>query len=132
MGTTVILSDGDIVFQPRTVQHAGLWDAVEGQVLITVHKEQMLDEVQRRFPSQHYVMIHDKPQILAAMNNVLADRLTTVFVRQGHYAAEAAQSQIQPAPDLIVERIGELCDFSRGAFQPSKLSASRVSCQEIP
>ena len=92
----------------------------------------MLDEVQRRFPSRHFVMIDDKPQILAAMKNVLTERLRTVFVRQGHYAAESAHIQIRLAPDLIVERIGELCDFSRTAFLPSKLSATRASDQEVP
>ena len=85
-GPTVILSDGDVVFQPRKVQRSGLWDAVEGRVLIYIHKEQMLDDVERRYPARHYVMVDDKLRILAAMKTILGDRLTTVFPRQGHYA----------------------------------------------
>jgi FMN phosphatase YigB (HAD superfamily) len=116
MGSTVILSDGDIVFQPRKIKCAGLWDAVEARVLVYLHKEQMIAEVQRRFPAEHYVMIDDKRQLLAAMKRVLVDRLTTVFVRQGHYAAEPAHIPIQPTPDLTVERIGDLCDFPLVGF----------------
>ena len=116
MGSTVILSDGDIVFQPRKIQCAGLWDAVEGRVLVYQHKEQKLDDVQVRFPARHYVMIDDKPQLLAAMKSVLVDRLTTVFVQQGHYAVESAHIPIRPAPDLTIERIGDLCDFSLAGF----------------
>ena len=116
LGSTVILSDGDIVFQPRKIHCAGLWDAVEARVLVYVHKERMPDEVQRRFPARHYVMIDDKPQLLAAMKRVLAGRLTTVHVRQGHYAADSVHIPIQPAPDVTVERIGDLCDFSLAGF----------------
>jgi FMN phosphatase YigB (HAD superfamily) len=116
MGSTVILSDGDIVFQPRKIKCAGLWDAVEARVLVYPHKERMLDEVQRRFPARHYVMIDDKPQLLAAMKSVLVDRLTTVFVRQGHYAAESARISIGPAPDATIDRIGDLCDFLLAGF----------------
>ncbi|HMC18413.1 MAG TPA: HAD family hydrolase, partial [Gemmatimonadales bacterium] len=84
LGTTIILSDGDVVFQPRKVQRAGLWDAVGGRVLIYLHKELMLDAIERRFPADHYVMIDDKLRILAAMKRTWRERLTTVFVRQGH------------------------------------------------
>ena len=116
LGSTVILSDGDIVFQPRKIKRACLWDAVAGRVLVYVHKDKMLDDVQRRFHARHYVMIDDKPQLLAAMKRALAERLTTVFVRQGHYAAESVRVATLPAPDLTVERIGDLCEFSLADF----------------
>jgi FMN phosphatase YigB (HAD superfamily) len=111
-GPTVILSDGDVVFQPRKVQRSGLWDAVEGRVLIYLHKEQMLDDVQRRYPARHYVMVDDKLRILAAMNQVLRDRLTTVFPRQGHYALDPRNLSAYPAADLTIDRIGDLLQAS--------------------
>ena len=115
LGTPVVLSDGDVVFQPRKVQHSGIWDAVHGRVLIYLHKEVMLDAVQRRFPARHYVMVDDKPQLLAAMKQVMAARLTTVFVRQGHYAKQAGATDTSPPPDVTIERIGELaaCDLQQ-------------------
>ena len=109
-GPTVILSDGDVVFQPRKVRRSGLWDAVGGRVLIYIHKEQMLDTVQRQYPARHYVMVDDKLRILAAMKQVMQDRLTTVFPRQGHYALDPAVLAAYPAADLGVERIGDLLD----------------------
>lgn len=111
LGMPVVLSDGDVVFQPRKVQHSGIWDAVHGRVLIYLHKEVMLDAVQRRFPARHYVMVDDKPQLLAAMKRVMGARLTTVFVRQGHYGLEAEVGTITPPPDITIERIGELVGF---------------------
>ena len=118
-GPTVILSDGDVVFQPRKVQRSGLWDAVAGRVLIYVHKEQMLGAVQRDHPARHYVMVDDKLRILAAMKDVMQDRLTTVFPRQGHYALDSAAIAAYPAADLGVERIGDLLDADiRGLFPP--------------
>jgi FMN phosphatase YigB (HAD superfamily) len=116
IGTPVILSDGDIVFQPRKIHHSGLWDAVDGRVLIYVHKERMLDAMQRRFPAKRYVMVDDKPQLLAAMKRVLGNRLTTVFVRQGHYAAESASIAIDPAPDKIIQHIGDLRKLAKSDF----------------
>ncbi len=110
-GLTVILSDGDAVFQPRKVQRSGLWDAVEGRVLIYIHKEQMLDDVERRFPARHYVMVDDKLRILAAMKQVWRQRLTTVFPQQGHYALDPHTSSTYPPADLKIERIGDLCDI---------------------
>ena len=83
---TVILSDGDVVFQPRKVQCSGLWEAVEGRVLIYIHKEQMLDDVERIYPAHHYVMVDDKLRILSTMKRIWGERLTTVLPRQGHYA----------------------------------------------
>ena len=110
-GPVVILSDGDVVFQPRKVERSGLWEAVEGEVLIYIHKEQMLDDVERRYPARRYVMVDDKLRILSAMKKVWGDRLTTVFVRQGHYAREREHLDGFPAADVTVEAIGELVDF---------------------
>ena len=106
-GPTVILSDGDVVFQPRKVDRSGIWDAVQTRVLIYVHKERELDDVERRYPARHYVLIDDKVRILAAVKKVWGNRLTTVFPRQGHYAIDPDISKY-PAPDITVERIAEL------------------------
>ncbi len=113
-GETVILSDGDVVFQPRKVQRSGLWEAVEGRVLIYIHKEMMLNEVERLYPARHYVMVDDKLRILAAMKKVWGKRLTTVWPRQGHYALDPQFVDQYPPADLTIERIGDLvgCDFS--------------------
>jgi FMN phosphatase YigB (HAD superfamily) len=110
-GPTVILSDGDVVFQPRKVQRSGIWEAVEGRVLIYIHKEQMLDAVRQRYPASRYVMVDDKLRILAAMKNVWGDQLTTVFPRQGHYAFDPKILAAHPAADFTVERIGDLLNF---------------------
>jgi len=107
-GLTVILSDGDVVFQPRKVQRSGLWDAVEGRVLIYVHKERMLREIEQRYPARHYVMVDDKLRILAAMKEVWQERLTTVFARQGHYAFDARNLTTYRPADLAIECIGDL------------------------
>src|SRR5262249_24092934 len=107
----VILSDGDVVFQPRKVERSGLWEAVNGRVLIYIHKEQMLDDVEARYPAKRYVMVDDKLRILAAMKRIWKDRLTTVFVRQGHYAHDPAMIQANPQADLSIERIGELMNL---------------------
>jgi FMN phosphatase YigB (HAD superfamily) len=107
-GTTVILSDGDVVFQPHKIERSGLWDAVSGRVLIYLHKEQMLDAVERHFPASHYVMVDDKLRILTAMKEVWRERLTTVFVRQGHYAADTATLAALPPADLSLEHIAQL------------------------
>jgi FMN phosphatase YigB (HAD superfamily) len=108
LGPTALLSDGDVVFQPRKVQRAGLWDAVEGRVLIYLHKEQMLDSVARRYPARHYVMVDDKLRILAAMKQIWRERLTTVFVRQGHYALDPRELAAWPPADVTLASIGEL------------------------
>jgi FMN phosphatase YigB (HAD superfamily) len=110
-GTPAILSDGDVVFQPRKVQRSGLWQAVDGRVLIYVHKEQMLDAVAQRFPAAHYVMVDDKLRILAAMKRVWGERLTTVFVRQGHYATDPHNLAAYGPADLTIERIADLSDI---------------------
>ena len=119
---TVILSDGDVVFQPRKVARSGLWEAVEGHVLIYIHKELMRDDVERRYPARHYVMVDDKLRILAAMKTVWGERLTTVFVRQGHYASDPTLLAAYPAADLSIERIGDLADYDL----PALLGAARA------
>jgi FMN phosphatase YigB (HAD superfamily) len=113
-GSTVILSDGDVVFQPRKIQRSGLWKAVNGRVLIYIHKERMLDDVEQRYPARHYVMVDDKLRILAAMKNVWGNQLTTIFPRQGHYALDPHNTSTYTAADCWVDRIGDLvtCDFT--------------------
>jgi FMN phosphatase YigB (HAD superfamily) len=109
-GPTVMLSDGDVVLQPRKLQRSGIWAAVDGRVLIYMHKERRLDHMMQRFPARHYVMVDDKLRVLAAMKAALGQRLTTVFPRQGHYALDAAAIANYPAADLTIERIGDLID----------------------
>jgi FMN phosphatase YigB (HAD superfamily) len=120
-GPTVILSDGDVVFQPRKVERSGLSDAVGGRVLIYIHKEQELDDVQRRYPAEHYVLIDDKIRILTAAKAIWGARLTTVFPRQGHYALGPDVARY-PAPDITLARIGDLCALDlptlRGEARP--------------
>jgi len=115
-GKTVILSDGDVVFQPRKVQRSGLWEAVEGRVLIYIHKELMLAEVERSYPARHYVMMDDKLRILTAMKNIWGDRLTTVWPRQGHYALDPKAIATYPPADLAIERIGGLVNYGLPAM----------------
>jgi FMN phosphatase YigB (HAD superfamily) len=122
-GPTVILSDGDVVFQPRKIQRAGLWDAVEGRVLIYIHKEAMLDQMQERFPARHYVMIDDKLRILAAMKEVMRERLTTVFPRQGHYALDPINLATYSPADIQVDRIGDLVELSLSHFLGARARA---------
>jgi transaldolase len=111
-GLTVILSDGDVVFQPRKIQRSGLWDAVEGRVLIYIHKEAMLGDLERRYPARHYVMVDDKLRVLAAMKKLLGNRLTTVFPRQGHYALDPHNLAAYPPADLAIEGIGDLVSYN--------------------
>jgi FMN phosphatase YigB (HAD superfamily) len=115
-GATVILSDGDVVFQPRKVQRSGLWEAVEGRVLIYIHKEQMLDDVERRHTARHYVMVDDKPRILTAMKKIRGERLTTVWARQGHYALDPKTLIAYPPADLTVDLIGDLVNYDLTAL----------------
>ena len=117
LGKPAVLSDGDIVFQPRKIQRSGIWDAVEGRVMIYLHKEKVLDHMQRRYPADHYVMVDDKPNLLAAMKGTLGARLTTVFVRQGHYALAPDSQSVAPAPDLTIENIGDLLNFKPTDFK---------------
>jgi FMN phosphatase YigB (HAD superfamily) len=117
LGRPVVLSDGDVVFQPRKIQRSGIWDAVGGRVMIYLHKERVLDHMQQRYPARHYVMVDDKPNLLAAMKSALESKLTTVFVRQGHYALAAESNSVNPAPDMTIERIGDLIDHHLSDFQ---------------
>jgi FMN phosphatase YigB (HAD superfamily) len=125
-GAAVILSDGDVVFQPRKVERSGLWSAVEGKVLIYVHKEQELDDVARRFPARHYVLVDDKLRILSAVKNVWGDRVTTVFPRQGHYAHDPKILAEYPAADVTLSRIGDLLGLERTAFSERRGAAPRT------
>jgi len=116
LGQVAILSDGDVVFQPRKVDRAGLTSAVDDNVLIYVHKERELEDVAARFPAEHYVVIDDKLRILAAIKNVWGDRVTTVFPRQGHYAFDPAILAAEPAADISVDRIGDILRLPADAF----------------
>jgi FMN phosphatase YigB (HAD superfamily) len=122
-GPTVILSDGDVVFQPRKVQRSGLWRAVDGHVLIYIHKERDLDDVQRRYPAEHYVLVDDKLAILTAAKRTWGDRLTTVFPRQGQYARDPRILAANPPADVSIERIGDLLRYDLSTL----LSAARGS-----
>jgi FMN phosphatase YigB (HAD superfamily) len=124
-GTTVILSDGDVVFQPRKIQRSGLWDAVEGRVLIYIHKERVLDDVAMRYPARHYVMVDDKLRILAAMKRSWGERLSTIFPRQGHYALDPRNLSEYPPADLTVERIGDLLETDLSSL-PAAFRARRA------
>ena len=107
-GLPVILSDGDVVFQPHKIRQAGLYDAFDGAVLIYVHKELELEDVTRRYPADHYVLVDDKLRILSAVKEVWGELVTTVFVRQGHYAHDATAISGYPAADYTIERIADL------------------------
>jgi FMN phosphatase YigB (HAD superfamily) len=121
-GPTVILSDGDVVFQPRKVEHAGLSHAVDGHVLIYIHKEEVFDDVERRYPAEHYVLVDDKLRILSAIKESWAERVTTVFPRQGSYAHDPIVLGAFPPADVTIEHIGDLLDYDL----PRLLRASRL------
>jgi FMN phosphatase YigB (HAD superfamily) len=111
LGPTVILSDGDVVFQPRKVERAGLSEAVDGHVLIYIHKEEALDDVERRYPADHYVLVDDKLRILAAVKQFWGERVTTVFPRQGTFAHDPDVISAYPPADVTIERIGDLLGY---------------------
>ena len=119
-GPAAILSDGDVVFQPHKVDGSGLFEAVDGRVLIYVHKEQELADVERHFPARHYVLVDDKVRILAAVKKIWGTRVTTVFVRQGHYALDPAAVAKYPTADVTVERIGDLLNWDMGRVKGVK------------
>jgi len=119
-GPTVILSDGDVVFQPMKIHRSGLFEAVEGRVLIYIHKENELADVEARYPAEHYVLVDDKVRILAAIKERWGERLTTVFPRQGHYA-NGPEVERYPAPDLTIDRIADLTSYD----MPALLDAAR-------
>jgi FMN phosphatase YigB (HAD superfamily) len=112
-GQPVILSDGDVVFQPHKISGSGLFELFDGRVLIYVHKEKELDDIERRFPAKRYVVIDDKLRILQAIKNSWGARVTTVFVRQGHYAHDEREVAKYPAADVTIERISDLLEFDR-------------------
>jgi FMN phosphatase YigB (HAD superfamily) len=115
-GQTVILSDGDVVFQPRKVERSGIFDAVEGHVLIYIHKEEALDDVERRYPAEHYILVDDKLRILTAVKKAWRSRVTTVFPRQGQYAHDRNMIVACTSADLTIERIGDLLDYDLPAL----------------
>jgi hypothetical protein len=115
-GTTVILSDGDAAFQPMKVERSGLWRAFEDNVLIFIHKEESLDDVERLFPARRYVVIDDKLRILDALKRAWGDRVTTVFPQQGHYAWDPKILAEYPHGDIQLQRIGDLLRLDRPAF----------------
>jgi hypothetical protein len=111
-GAAVVLSDGDVVFQPLKVERSGIYEAVDGNVLIYIHKEKELDDVERRFPADHYVLIDDKIRILTDVKKVWGNKVTTVFPRQGHYALDPKIVAAYPPADITIVRIGELMNYS--------------------
>lgn len=121
-GPTVILSDGDVVFQPHKIDRSGLYEAVSGRVLLYIHKEQELSNVERRYPANHYVLVDDKIRILTAIKKVWRERVTTVFPRQGHYAHAPDVASYPPA-DIAIDRIGELADYD---LEPLLAAAQRT------
>ena len=110
-GKAVILSDGDAVFQPRKVERSGLWREVDDNVLIFIHKEQELGDVERLYPADHYVLIDDKLRILAAVKSIWRQRVTTIFVKQGHYALDAKSLAEYPQADAVIDKIRDLVNF---------------------
>jgi len=110
-GPVALLTDGDVVFQPRKVERSGLYEAVNGNVLIYIHKEDELEDVERRLPARHYVLVDDKLRILAAVKRIWGKKITTVFVRQGHYALDPGIVAKYPAADKTIERIGEVINL---------------------
>lgn len=111
-GSTVILSDGDVVFQPHKIERSGLFEAVDKKVLIYIHKELELEDVQRRYPADHYIIVDDKLRILAAIKKAWREKVTTVFPRQGHYAADREILSRFPPADISINRIGDMLDYS--------------------
>ncbi|HTV97281.1 MAG TPA: HAD family hydrolase [Steroidobacteraceae bacterium] len=116
-GPAVILSDGDVVFQPRKVDRSGIHAAVDGNVLIYIHKELELEDVQQRFPAEHYVLVDDKLRILTAVKKAWGNRVTTVFPRQGHYALDPQALSGYPPADVTVERIADLLELDARTFK---------------
>lgn len=128
-GLAVLLTDGDVVFQPHKVDRSGLYQAVQGNALIYVHKERELADVEARYPAEHYVVVDDKLAILTAIKKIWKSRVTTVFVRQGHYALDPALLARNPNADVSIAGIGDLLHCERGTFQPSDKSSTRRSAK---
>jgi hypothetical protein len=124
-GTTVILSDGDAVFQPRKVERSGLWRAFDDRVLIYIHKEQELDDVERLYPAGHYVLIDDKLRILSAVKKIWRERVTTVFPKQGHYALDPKVITEYPPADIELAKISDLLAYDLSALLEKKGGGNR-------
>lgn len=114
IGLTVIVSDGDMFFQAEKIFSSNLADAVEGRVLLYIHKQQHLDEVMAQYPADHYAMVDDKPEILYDSKAIMGNRLTTVFVKQGKYAAGPLPPGF--SPDITVSHIGNLRNYKAEQF----------------
>jgi FMN phosphatase YigB (HAD superfamily) len=110
-GKVVILTDGDVVFQPRKIERSGLFEVVEGNILIYIHKEKELHDVERRYPAEKYVLVDDKLRILTAISEIWGEKVTTIFVKQGHYAFDEKANARYPKADITVDRIGDLLNF---------------------
>ncbi|HSM86265.1 MAG TPA: hypothetical protein VLT16_08945, partial [Candidatus Limnocylindrales bacterium] len=115
-GEAVVLTDGDVVFQPLKVERSGIYETVEGRVLIYIHKEHELDDVAQRYPADHYVLIDDKLRILTAVKKIWGGKVTTVFPRQGHYAHDPKILAAYPPADISIERIGDLVNLNMASF----------------
>ncbi len=126
-GAAILLTDGDVVFQPRKVDRSGLYEAVDGHALICVHKEHELADVEARYPAVHYVMVDDKLRILAAVKKIWGLRVTTVFVRQGQYALDPKILATYSAADVSIERIGDLLNYDLQNFVPRAAEVARGS-----
>jgi len=123
MGLVTIVSDGDVVFQPRKIERSGIWQAVSGRVLIYIHKESELDEIEKRYPADHYIMVDDKLRILTAMKEIWGERVTTVFPRQGQFALDPQTLAAYPPADISIGRIGDLLQYELATL----LAAARCS-----
>jgi len=117
-GRPVVLSDGDAVFQPRKVERSGLWKEFDGAILIYIHKEEELEDVERLYPAKRYVLIDDKLRILAAVKKIWGDRVVTVFPKQGHYANDPRALAAYPPADVALDRIGDIVALDLGTFAP--------------
>ena len=133
-GPTVIVSDGDVVFQPRKVERSGIYEAVNGHVLIYVHKEESLADVEKRYPADHYVIVDDKLRILTAVKDAWRQRVTTVLVRQGRYAHDPEVLASYPPADLAVERVSDLldCDLATLRAGRKRLDRSSIPVSDKP
>jgi phosphoglycolate phosphatase-like HAD superfamily hydrolase len=115
-GKVVILTDGDVVFQPRKIERSGLFEAVEGNILIYIHKEQELADLERRYPAKHYVLVDDKIRILSAIKASWGDKITTIFPKQGHYALDEIEVAKYPKADITIERLGDILSLNKMEF----------------
>jgi FMN phosphatase YigB (HAD superfamily) len=131
LGQTVILSDGDVVFQPRKVERSGIFEAVEGNVLIYIHKEEALDDVERRYPAQHYVLVDDKLRILTAVKRAWGSRVTTVLPRQGQFGRDRKIIAKYPPPDLTVERIGDLLNYELATLLVGQQTSPAIPATDL-